>query len=194
MKSPKPRKHHLWRPRNVALLILAILLLLLIAIQFLLEPIVLRYANRKLDEIPGYKGRIEDVDIHLWRGAYTIEGFRLDKLNSNIPVPFFSVASADFSIEWRALLHGKVVSEIFLDRPMLNFVAGPSPARSQSDADGWQEPVEELFPLTINRFEIRNGEIHFRDFHKKPKVNIHLDRLNALATGLTNAQEKSSPL
>jgi hypothetical protein len=92
------------------------------------------------------------------------------------------------------LFQGKIVSEIFLDRPRLNFVAGPTPAQSQTGVDDWQEPVEELFPFTINRFEIRDGEIHFRDFHKTPKVDIHLDDLDAVATGLTNAQEGGSPL
>jgi hypothetical protein len=54
--------------------------------------------------------------------------------------------------------------------------------------------VEDLFPFTINRFEIREGDIHYRDFHSNPKIDIHLDHLNATATGLTNAQEKTSRL
>jgi hypothetical protein len=198
--SPKktPRKssgkHSFWRPRNIALVVIGTLLVLLVALQLLLEPVVLRFVNKKLDDIPGYRGHIEDVDISLWRGAYTIEGIRLQKLQGDIPAPFFSARSADLSLEWRALLHGKIVSEIVLDHPTLNFVSGPTPAQSQTGAKDWKEPVEELFPFTINRFEIIEGEVHFRDFHRSPKVNIHLDHLNAVATGLTNSQETSSPL
>lgn len=194
VRAKKTRNPHVWRPRNIVLGILALLLALLLALQFLLEPLVLRFANRKLDEIPGYKGRIEDVDIHLWRGAYTIEGLRLQKVEGDIPAPFFSASAVDFSIEWRALFQGKIVSEIYLDKPRLNFVVGPTQAQSQTKVDDWQDPVEELFPFTINRLEIRDGEIHFRDFHKTPKVDIHLDDLDALATGLTNAQENGAPL
>ncbi|MCD6024586.1 MAG: hypothetical protein K0Q91_1502 [Fibrobacteria bacterium] len=194
MTPSKSSKKSMWRPRNVILIVVGILLVLLVALQLLLEPLVLRFANKKLDEMPGYKGHIEDVDISLWRGAYTIEGVRLQKVEGNVPVPFFSARSADFSVEWKALLRGKVVSEITLDHPRLNFVSGPTKAQSQNDAEGWQKVVEDLFPLTINRFEILQGEIHFRDFHRTPKVDIHLDHLNAVATGLTNSQEQSSPL
>src|SRR4051812_40936745 len=107
-------KHHPWRPRNILLLVLGILVLLVVALQFLLEPVVLKFANRKLDEIPGYKGHIEQVHIHLWRGAYSIQGIELKKVEGNVPVPFFSARSVDLSVEWRALFHGKVVSEIVL--------------------------------------------------------------------------------
>lgn len=192
--SASKSRHSFRQPRNIVLVALGILLVLVIALQLLLEPLVLRFANKKLDDMPGYKGHIEDVDISLWRGAYTIEGVRLQKIEGNVPVPFFSARSADFSVEWKALLRGKVVSEITLDRPRLNFVSGPTQAQSQNDAEGWQEVVEDLFPLTINRFEILQGEIHFRDFHRTPKVDIHLDHLDAVATGLTNSQEQSSPL
>ena len=187
-------KHHFWRPRNIALTVVAVLVVLLVALQLLLEPIVLRFANKKLDTLPGYKGHIEDVDISLWRGAYTIEGVRLQKIEGAIPVPFFSADAVDLSVEWKALFHGKIVSEIVLNRPRINFVAGPTRAQSQTDAEGWQPVVEALFPFTINRFEIIEGEVHFRDFHQNPKVDIHLDHLDAIATGLTNAQEQSAPL
>jgi hypothetical protein len=193
-KHKSTKSHSFWRPRNIVLVLLGTLLILLVALQLLLEPIVLKFANRKLDELPGYKGHIEDVDISLWRGAYTIEGIRLQKIAGNIPVPFFSARAVDFSVEWKALFQGKIVSEITLDNPRLNFVSGPTPAQSQSGVDNWQTTVEELFPLTINRFEIRDGDIHFRDFHSDPKIDIHLDHLNAVATGLTNAQETTSPL
>ncbi len=188
------KRHPLWRPRTITLAFFGTLLVLLVAAQLLLEPIVLRFANKKLDDFAGYQGHIRDVDISLWRGAYALEGVQLQKTEGGIPVPFFSAGSVDFSVEWRALLKGKIVSEIILDNPRLNFVAGPTEAESQSGVKGWQEVTEELFPFSINRFEIIDGEIHFREFHQKPKVDIHLDHLNAVATGLTNAQETSSPL
>lgn len=47
--------------------------------RFLRSPLfwiatVLRYVNKELDSLEGYSGRVADLDISLWRGAYQIQG------------------------------------------------------------------------------------------------------------------------
>lgn len=67
--------------------------------------------------------------------------------------------------------------------------------QSQNTIDtSWTDKVKELFPLKINRFEIRNGEIHFRDFHSNPKVDIFLNNISASAENLTNSKDLSKTL
>ncbi len=51
-----------------------------------------------------------------------------------------------------------------------------------------------MFPLQLNRFRIHNGEIHFRDLTRKPKVDVHIDQLEAEAVGLTNHPGKGESL
>jgi hypothetical protein len=51
-----------------------------------------------------------------------------------------------------------------------------------------------LFPLKINRFEIHNGEIHFRNFSSDPKVDIYLNKVFATAENLTNSKDISKTL
>jgi hypothetical protein len=48
--------------------------------------------------------------------------------------------------------------------------------------------------LDINRFAVHDGEIHFRDLTRQPKVDIHLDHLEALAKGLTTVPRKGEAL
>src|SRR5436309_723270 len=50
------------------------------------------------------------------------------------------------------------------------------------------------FPLKINRFAVHNGEIHYRDFSRNPKVNLSLDRVQTVATNLTNSKKLSKSL
>src|SRR5207249_11206648 len=50
------------------------------------------------------------------------------------------------------------------------------------------------FPLKINRFAVHNGEIHYRDFSRNPKVNLSLDREQTVATNLTNSKKLSKSL
>jgi hypothetical protein len=170
-------------------------LMFIIAVRASLPFIVKSYVNKTLDEIPGYKGHVDDIDINLWRGAYEIEGLRLDKVDGDIPVPFFSARKLDLSIEWGALLNGALVGEIEFEEPKLNFVHGPTAEESQrGDNADFIEPAKELFPVKINRFDVVNGEVHFRNFQSDPKVDIYIDSLFVHATNLTNSEDLSENL
>jgi hypothetical protein len=197
VSSPRRRR---WRTFGIAFLILVVLL---IGARLALAPLLLRFVNQKLDEIPDYRGHIEDVDLELYRGAYRIEGMVLEKESGKIPVPFFKARSVDLSVEWNALLRKRtLVGEIVVTGPEVNFVvappkAGPKAKREmgQTSIDSsWTEKVKQLFPFEINRFAIREGQIHYRDLHRNPKVDIHLDHLEAEAAGLTNTRRGQEDL
>lgn len=191
----------LGRMQKAGIALLAIIAVL-IAIRIALTPILLRLINGELNEIPGYRGQIEDVDLNLYRGAYRIDGIVIENSSGKVPVPFFKARHVDLSIEWGALLHGSLVCEIVALGPELNFVmpppgASPKVAKEQGQIDideSWTEKIEDLAPFEINRFRIREGQIHFRDFHRRPRVDIHLDHLEAEATGLTNARNSPREL
>src|SRR5688572_70920 len=98
-----PWSHRLTRK---AVVIPVLLVGLLIGVRAVLPIAIERYVNRTLDGMEGYDGRIEDVDLGLWRGAYRIEGIRLVKTDGRVPVPFFSAREVDLSLQWSALLDG----------------------------------------------------------------------------------------
>jgi hypothetical protein len=117
----------LWQRKvQVMLGVIAVLLGVRIALPFVVE----RYVNKTLDELDGYSGRIEDVDMNLWRGAYEIEGVQIVKTGGRVPAPFFSADQIDI-VEWSALFDGSIVAEIELSAPQLNFVQGPRRSRSR---------------------------------------------------------------
>ncbi len=63
--------------------------------------------------------------------------------------------SIDFSLVWRELFRGRVVSEIHAQRPRLNFVQGKTKETSQLDFDRrWQDVIKDLFPIEITHFEV----------------------------------------
>ncbi len=181
--------------RRKLLVTLASFAVLLVAVRMALPSFVQRYVNGKLDEIPDYDGHVGDIDLHLLRGAYVIKNVDLVKVAGRVEVPFFSAERADLSVQWGALLDGKLVGKISLTRPKLNFVSGPSPQQSQESVDSsWQDKVQALFPLRINSFEVSDGQIHYRDFHSDPKVDIFVDSLYVEAKNLTNSKDVSDTL
>ncbi len=153
------------------------------------------YVNRTLDRNPLYEGKIGDVSIHLWRGAYSIDEVRINKTTGNVPVPFFAAKRVDFAIQWKALFHRKVVGQVVMEEPELNFVDAPSEGEDQSGAGApWLQIIKDLFPFRINSAVIRNGSIHFRAFQTKEPVDIYLSQVEATIDNLGNIRDELKPL
>ena len=181
--------------RSKILWIIVLLVVALIVARAMLPIWVRDYVNRKLNEMEDYSGHVADVDIHLWRGAYSIHGVEITKTGGAVPVPFFSAPTIDMSVEWKALFEGSLVGEIHFERPEVNLVNGRSKATSQAPLDEpWSDKVREMFPLKINRATVAGGEVHYRDFNRKPRVDVEIDQIRMVATNLTNSRNLSETL
>jgi len=166
------------------------LVVLIVAARLALPHVVKRYVNQQLNTIPEYRGSVADIDMQLIRGAYKIKGLKLEKVEGQVPVPFLSIPEVDLSVQWKELFHGSLVGEVELHRPQLNFVNGPSETEQQTGVgEEGKRSLESLFPFNLNRFQVNNGDIRFRDFHREPKVDIYITNLYATATNLTNSRE-----
>jgi hypothetical protein len=140
------------------LVVAAVLIAVRIAMPFVVED----FANRKLAALEAYDGHVGDVDIHLWRGAYSIDDITIVKTGASRPVPFFKAGRVDFSVEWRSLLRGSIVSEAAFDSPQLNLVQGKSKADTQlGGEENWNARLQELFPFRFNTIEVNNGTVRF---------------------------------
>ena len=182
------------RSSKIFWFVIILLVALVVARAFL--PIWVRdYVNRTLSEMDDYRGHVADVDIHLWRGAYSLHGVEIVRTSGKVPVPFFAAPTVDLSVEWKALFDGSLVGEIHFEKPKMNFVNGKSEASTQVGLDKpWTEKIRELFPLKINRATVRDGEIHYRDFGRKPEVDVEMDRIRMVALNLTNSRKLSETL
>ena len=153
------------------------------------------YVNRTLDESPLYKGRIGEINIHLWRGAYSIHDVRINKVTGDVPAPLFSAKIVDFAMQWNALLHHKLVGRVSMEQPEINFVDSPSDADSQTGSGGpWLAMIRDLFPFKINSANIHEGAIHFRAYQQTVPVDVYLNHLQASVDNLTNIRNEFTPL
>ena len=161
----------------------------------MLPYILLRIVNREIDRMEGYDGYVRDIDVSLIKGAYTIKDIRLDKTTAPIPVPFFASNAIELSIEWEPLFKGRLVGEIIVDEAEMNFVNGPTKAKSQTGIDkSWIEVVDDLMPLQLNRFEVMKGKIAYHDFESSPQVHMQVTNVYILAKNLTNADKLTKEL
>ena len=168
-----------------------------IIFRLFLPSIVLRYVNNKLANLKEYYGHVNDIDIHLYRGAYVIKDMELIKRNkkSNDTLPFFYSPKIDLSVEWSSLMKGDLVGEIELTKPRINFVRGVHKGEDiKADTADFSKLVRALMPFSVNRFEIFDGEFHYIDFHTHPHVHLILQNINAKGTNLSNVEKKKDVL
>lgn len=146
-----------------------------------------RYVNEVLNNIKGYQGSVKDIDISLYRGAYRVHELRLDKKDGNIPTPFVFIETADISIQWGALLHGRIVSNVDLYKPNINFAVNPSGTQEQTGGGvDWTKPIKDLSPIDINLVTFNEGKLSYQDFSTTPKVNVYIHHMHGEARNLRN--------
>ena len=185
-RPPSTKRAKRWR---IVLIVIAALLL----IRIILPYVLLHVANDRLKKTPGYYGHIADLDLAIIRGAYTVEGFYLDKMDSVTEkrTPFLSAGVIDLSVEWQALLHGSIVGELVIDTAEVRFTKeAAEPAELQKDTASFADLLNDFMPLKINRLEIHNSAIRYIDPNSSPKVDVQLSDVDVLATNLTNAVDK----
>ena len=146
-----------------------------------------RAINRRLSHIPGYAGHVGDVELQLWRGAYRIDNINIVRSNGKVREPFFTARTVDFSIAWGEMLKKKFVSSIYVTDGRLIFLRGPTDETSQLTADHrWQDVISDVFPIHITHLEIKGGVIRFVDTTREPRVDIGIEHIDVVATGLRN--------
>ncbi len=189
----RPRVKHR-RLRITGYVLIALIALLGVARLFL-PWFVQNYVNRTLDRNPLYSGTIGRVQIHLWRGAYSINDIRLNKTTGDVPVPFFSAKRVDFAIQWDALRHHRIVARIVMVQPEINFVDAPTEEESQSGAGGpWLQMIRDLSPFKINSAEIQDGSVHFRAYQTPKPLDVYLSQVNGTIQNLGNIHDQTTPL
>jgi hypothetical protein len=191
-------KKHTKHRRRKWIIIGSIVLLLLI-VRLVMPYFVLKYVNKTLSKSKTYPGHVRDIDLAIIRGAYVIKDIRIDKrdtVTGNVDsIPFFLSKAIDLSVEWKALFKGSIVGEIVVETPRVNFVKGKHKNEDvKQDTSDFQDVIRDLMPLTINRFEINNGHIHYLDKYSSPALDLSMKNIHALATNLSNVNDSNTVL
>ena len=143
--------------------------------------------------MPGYTGHVDDIDIHLYRGAYVIKSLLLKKKSDPRKYPFIQIAQSDLSIEWSALFKGRLVGKVILGRPVVNYLSTESMA-NEPPKDSWTKTVKALIPISINSLQVNEGRFDYRQLGKQPNTDFNIDHMRLTALNLANVQKTSDPL
>lgn len=174
-----------------SLWIIGVIAVVLIVVRLALPSMVLNYLNGRLAKMGNYSGHIDDIDIHLWRGAYTIDRMTVTKTDGKLPVPLFDTARAEISLSYTALVKGRLRGKIDFFDPVVNFVDGEGEGDTQTGKGvDWRTPLKALVPTRLEEVNVINGTVTFHNFVSSPKVDLKMTEVNGTATNLTNVQRE----
>lgn len=165
----------------------ALVLVLSSASFFLDEPLRSKMEKEMNRDLKGYTVRLPGVHIQLIGLSLTLKGLTVrQQAHPDPPVVHIPVLKA--SIQWREVLAGRLVAEFMLDRPDINI--NLLQLRSEADSEvslkerGWQQVLEDIYPLKINTLKINNASITYID--RDPKKPLVLGNLNLQAQNIRN--------
>jgi len=168
-------------------IVLCVVLGLMLA--FIDEPLR-RYAERAFNRhVEGYTLAIGTLHFHLIGLSVDFENVRLVQ-NEHPDPPVAAVQRWHASIHWRALLHGYLVSDHRIERPVMRITRTQVKAEAHDEtplADrGWQAAVLAVYPFKVDLFTMIEADISYQDNPRsKP---LHFDKLNVRADNIRNVQ------
>jgi hypothetical protein len=171
---------------------IAIVLAIAYIIAFLADEPLRRYTETKMNHaLKGYTARIGKLDSHPL--SYSLDLYEVVITQDAHPDPaVLRIERLSASVHWQALLSGRLVGDVELEKPTvyLNLPqarkenADPTPVKER----GWQDALEAIYPLKINHFEIRGGDITYVD--DGPFKPLRIRNLDLVATNIRNRPRK----
>ena len=169
-----------------------IFLLLIIAIVagfFIDEPLRRRMEARLNSTLQGYTVTIGRLDFHPIGLSLDLEDMTIVQ-NDNPEPPVAHIPVLSTSVDWRAILFGRVVADLQIDNPKIYI--NRKQAKKEIDDEvpikerGWQQALQEIYPLKINEFVIYNGGLTYVD--EGPFRPLELTGVNLRAENIRNVR------
>ena len=183
----------LWGPRvrkslTIAAVVVGVLVLAVIVASYAVDEPLRRAIERRMNErMLGYTARITKLDFHPVGFSLDLEDVVLIQ-NANPDPPVLWIPRLEASVQWKELLFARVVADFKIVRPTLyadrthfqTEAKDPTPL----DEHGWQDALEAIYPLKINRFVITDGTVTYYD--GGPTRPLELHRVEFVAENIRN--------
>lgn len=175
-----------------SLVALALFVVVAVVLAFFVEEPLRRDIERRMNaDLKGYEVRIGRLDFHPFGLSLELEDSIVIQKAHPKP-PLVEVPNLSASVQWGELLLLKLVANFRIDRPHLHLnqtqgeqeVADETPITER----GWQDAVQEIYPLKINEFRVVDGQVEFKpDGEFKP---LQMREVNIVASNIRNIRSR----
>lgn len=169
------------------------LLVIVIALSFFTDEPLRRYTERQMNShLKGYTVRIGRLDLHPLSFAVDLYDVTIVQ-DANPDPPIVHVPNVDASIHWRALLSGRVVSDVLVERPNVHInlkqIREEAVDEIPLQERGWQEALQAVTPLKVNLLQVVDGDVTYVD--EGPFEPLRISQLYVRAGNIRNIQSEA---
>ncbi len=176
------------------------MLALVIVAALLASPIATWAVNRKLADLPDYRGKVGAVTIALWKMGVEVTDLVLYDRKGDDALPLVTMKKASMRLTWSALFEGKLGGELKAEQPEVTIVkteVTPDDGKDVKEKakeiaakiDPWRDAIAQSFPLELTRLEVSDATFRFIDRTHQPAPDLVLKQVQLVATGLRNRGE-----
>ncbi|WP_413558286.1 DUF748 domain-containing protein [Bdellovibrio sp. HCB209] len=173
-----------------------IVLILLIVVRIFL-PTGIKYGINWYmgNKMESYKGKIEDFDLALYRGAYSMQGLKIWEKVKDEKTPLIYIKDIDLSLAWRGIFEGKLLGDLTVDGMKLDLIDSEDKKKKQlGTGEDWKTVVGKLVPIELESFRMVNSEVHLYNKDFKVPVDVVLDKISIAATNIKNTDNSKELL
>jgi hypothetical protein len=170
---------------------LVALVLLFLIVRLLLPGWVRHYLDQRIEHMGPYHGSMADIDLHMWRGSYTIQNLRIDKAGAPLKDPFLNAPRTEITVSYSALLHGHLRGKVDFYDATVNFIDGKTESERQTGRGvNWSDELNILIPAELDEIRVHNGTVTFHNFVSSPRVDLVMSNVDSTVTNLSKAESQ----
>ena len=161
------------------------LITITIALGVFVDEPLRRYVERQLNtHLKGYTVRVGKLDLHPLR--FSVELFDVAIVQDANPDPaIVHVPRLSSSVQWRALLSARMVSDVLVERPQIHISLKQIRQEAADDVPlqdrGWQEAVQAVTPVKVNLLQPRSRILTRSPLNRCASVrSIYVPRTSAI--------------
>jgi hypothetical protein len=182
-----------WFPkRHRSVRVLLIFIVFLVVVRLLLPSITLYIVNDRLAHVKGYFGHVEDVDLSLFLGSYTLNHIYLNQMDSATKkqTPFLSARRVDLSMDFSKLFSEGIVGSVVGDCLSVQFTHNKmEPGQIAKDQNVLKDLGEVFMPFFLNTIKVTNGTLRYIDQASDPFLDLRLDNVHLEAENLRTKKD-----
>jgi hypothetical protein len=156
-----------------------VLVALVVVGRLILDPVAAHYTRRALDDMPDFKGSFEHVHVTVLPPSYQITHLKLIEAEGGLwKEPLFYAERVRAEILWRKLLERSLVARTRIDGPKV-VIARAHKKKAKEVGPSLGEQLQKMSPLTVDRVEVRDGEVLVAESPAKDSPRIWLHKIEA---------------
>jgi hypothetical protein len=142
----------------------------------------------------GLRGDFAHVHVTLFGPGYTITRLKLiDEPGGSWKAPIFYAESVHVGVDWRRLLHGKLVASARIVEPKIEIInrqndEAPEKPKTKRPPD-LSTQLQAVLAVKVTRVEILRGELLFRDLSAPRHPELWVHHLELAAENLPTREE-----